>query len=109
MKGKIPNNIKGYKTKAAGGLSAIQLVMLCVGLGVGAGMAALLCICLKISITISALVGVVFAIPIIASGFLKMSGLNFFQILIRIFNDTVYKSNYRPLTIKGVGRNEERN
>lgn len=108
MKAKIPNNIKKYKTKALGGLSWLQAAMLGAGLAVGGAIFCLLYFICHVPMNAAVIIAVIFLIPIVASGFLQVSGLNFFQIIKRIINESLYHTNYRPLTMKGVGRNEKR-
>lgn len=108
MKAKIPNNIKKYKTKALFGLSWLQAAMLGVGLAVGGFFFWLLWGVCHMPMNAAVVIAVILMLPIVASGFLQVSGLNFFQIVAKIINESLYHTNYRPLTMKGVGRDEEK-
>ena len=103
MKINLPKNIQKYKTKVVAGLSFRQLLFCVVGVIIFGFFAFLFSKILYI--TMACIVSAIVAIPVFMIGFVKVSGLTFEKIIVRVIRAELFKKDFRPYKREGFVNN----
>lgn len=96
MKVNNPRNILRYQSRGIIGLSGKQAVFLAIGIVLFLGIGVVLIVAMPLPMPIPFLISLVIAAPFLASAFLKVSGIYFNEVLVRLLQDIFLGRSYRP-------------